>query len=62
MTHVEPQFAYTPAQAAKLLGLSEPAIRARALSGGQLPVQRWGRRLLIRHEDLIAILERKDVA
>jgi excisionase family DNA binding protein len=55
----EPQFAYTPAQAAKLLGLTEPAIRTRIFRG-QLPVQRWGRRLLIRHVDLMAVLERKE--
>ena len=53
----EQQLTYTPAQAAKLLGLSESAIRARSFRG-QLPVQRWGRRLLIRHEDLMRVLGR----
>jgi excisionase family DNA binding protein len=47
--------AYTPQEAARLLGLSEPAIRARIFRG-QLPVQRWGRRLLIRHDDLLKVL------
>jgi excisionase family DNA binding protein len=46
---------HTPREAARLLGLSEPAIRARIFRG-QLPVQRWGRRLLIRHDDLLRLL------
>jgi excisionase family DNA binding protein len=46
------QLTYTPAQVARLLGLSEPAIRARIFLG-QLPVVRWGRRVLIRHNDLM---------
>jgi excisionase family DNA binding protein len=49
--------AYSPREAARLLGLSEPAIRARIFRG-QLPVQKWGRRLLIRHEDLMRVLGR----
>jgi len=53
----EQQLTYTPAQAAKFLGLSEAAIRARIFRG-QLPVQRWGRRLLIRREDLMRVLGR----
>jgi excisionase family DNA binding protein len=52
-----PPLAHTPREAARLLGLSEPAIRARIFRG-QLPVQRWGRRLLIRHEDLMRVLGR----
>jgi excisionase family DNA binding protein len=49
--------AYTPREAARLLGISEPAIRARIFRG-QLPVVRWGRRLLIRREDLMKVLGR----
>jgi excisionase family DNA binding protein len=51
------QLAYTPRQAAQMLGLSEPAIRARIFRG-ELPVQRWGRRVLIRHDDLMKVLGR----
>jgi len=50
-----PPLAHTPREAARLLGLSEPAIRARIFRG-QLPVQRWRRRLLIRHDVLERIL------
>ena len=49
--------AYSPKEAARLLGMSESAIRARIFRG-QLPVVRWGRRLLIRHEDLLRVLGR----
>ena len=45
------QLTYTPAQVAELTGLSEQAIRARIFRG-QLPVLRWGRRLLVRREDV----------
>jgi excisionase family DNA binding protein len=51
------QLTYTPQQAAHVLGLTESAIRARIFRG-QLPVQRWGRRLLIRREDVEQILGR----
>ena len=55
--HTPAQLAYTPRQAAQMLGLSEPAIRARIFRG-ELPVQRWGRRVLIRHDDLMRVLGR----
>jgi excisionase family DNA binding protein len=55
MVRQEHPLTYTPAQAAQLLGLSEAAIRARIFRG-QLPVTRWGRRLLIRRDDLERII------
>jgi excisionase family DNA binding protein len=51
------QLTFTPAQVAQLTGLSEPAIRARIFRG-QLPAQRWGRRILIRREDVERIVGR----
>jgi len=50
------QVTYTPAQAAARLGLTEGAIRARIFRK-QLPARRWGRRILIRHEDLMAVVQ-----
>ena len=50
------QVTYTPAQVAKLTGFSEAAIRARIFRG-QLPVLRWGRRLLVRREDVERITD-----
>jgi excisionase family DNA binding protein len=55
--HTPTQLAYTPRQAAQMLGLSEPALRAR-LFRGQLPAVRWGRRVLIRHDDLLKVIGR----
>ena len=49
------QITYTPAQVAALTGLSEPAVRARIFRG-QLPALRWGRRVLIRREDVERIV------
>jgi excisionase family DNA binding protein len=49
---------YTLAEVARLTGLTENAIRSRVFRG-QLPAQRWGRRVLIRHEDLMTVVERQ---
>ena len=52
-----PPLAHTPREAARLLGISEPAIRARIFRG-QLPVQRWGRRVLVPHDALLRVIGR----
>jgi excisionase family DNA binding protein len=46
---------HTLAEVARLTGLTENAVRSRVFRG-QLPAQRWGRRLLVRHDDLMRAL------
>ena len=51
------QLLYTPAQAARLLGISETAIRA-WIFRGQIGVRRIGRRVFVPRDELTRLSER----
>ena len=51
------RLAYSPAEAAEVLGISRPGIY-NYLRDGTLPSLKLGRRRLIRHEALVALLDR----
>jgi excisionase family DNA binding protein len=56
MVKSDEQLAYRVPQVARLLGLSEHAVR-RMIQRGQLPAHRLGRRLFILQEDLAHVLQ-----